>query len=187
MHGDAAGSGVFFGQRSTTWKAGHPKTTPDPFRPIPATKYLAGCLGTGPRDTCQSRKSFFHALSEEGGRPIDRSLPDPAAQSQWTLTAENELTKIAYGIAVENARPLTARRIVEEIQQNSNDWRGLVPADTSNRSSIHRSPCPNLSPHRNGTPAANAVIVTSYVYRRESISSRCHRESSHVGNLSGAS
>ncbi len=69
MHGDAAGSGVFFGQRSTTWKAGHPKTTPDPFRPIPATKYLAGCLGTGPRDTCQSRKSFFHALSEKGGPP----------------------------------------------------------------------------------------------------------------------
>ncbi len=38
LHGDATGSGVVFGQRSTTWEAGHPKTTPDPFPPIPPKK-----------------------------------------------------------------------------------------------------------------------------------------------------
>ena len=44
------GSGVVFGQRSTTWKAASPKTTPDPLgltragATVIGKKLLAGCL-----------------------------------------------------------------------------------------------------------------------------------------------
>jgi len=41
------------------------------------------------------------------------------ARAEWTLTAEDELTEIAYWIAVEDERPLTARRIIEEIQHKA--------------------------------------------------------------------
>jgi hypothetical protein len=42
--GEAEGSGVVLGQRSTTWQAAHPKTTPDPVTPDSHKKFLAGCL-----------------------------------------------------------------------------------------------------------------------------------------------
>ncbi len=50
---DAMGSGVVFGQRFATWEAAYPKTTPDPFRPIPPRNvwpgaYLAESLLAGP-------------------------------------------------------------------------------------------------------------------------------------------
>ena len=38
------------------------------------------------------------------------------ARAEWTPTAEDELTEVAYWIAVEDGRPATARRIVEEVQ-----------------------------------------------------------------------
>ncbi|MCL4204307.1 MAG: type II toxin-antitoxin system RelE/ParE family toxin [Pirellulaceae bacterium] len=41
------------------------------------------------------------------------------ARAEWTSTAEDELTEIAYWIAVEAGRPGTARSIVEEIQQKA--------------------------------------------------------------------
>lgn len=46
------------------------------------------------------------------------------ARAEWTLTAEDELTEIAYWIAVEDERPLTARRIVEEIQHKAEIYAG---------------------------------------------------------------
>jgi plasmid stabilization system protein ParE len=41
------------------------------------------------------------------------------ACAEWTPTAEDKLTEIAYWIAVEDERPLTARKIVEEIQHKA--------------------------------------------------------------------
>ena len=41
------------------------------------------------------------------------------ARAEWTPTAEDELTEIAYWIAVEDERPATARKIVEEIQHKA--------------------------------------------------------------------
>ena len=41
------------------------------------------------------------------------------ARAEWTPTAEDELTQIAYWIAVKDSRPLTARKLVEEIQQSA--------------------------------------------------------------------
>jgi plasmid stabilization system protein ParE len=44
------------------------------------------------------------------------------ARAEWTPTAEDELTEIAYWIAVEDERPVTARRIVEEIQHKAETY-----------------------------------------------------------------
>lgn len=41
--------------------------------------------------------------------------------AHWTPVAESELSEIAYWIAVEDARPATARAIVEEIRDKA-DW-----------------------------------------------------------------
>jgi plasmid stabilization system protein ParE len=41
------------------------------------------------------------------------------ARAEWTATAEDELTEIAYWIAMEAGRPQTARRIVEELHQKA--------------------------------------------------------------------
>ena len=43
-------------------------------------------------------------------------------RAEWTQSAENELTEIAYWIAVESNRPLTARRIVEQIRNKANRY-----------------------------------------------------------------
>ena len=48
------------------------------------------------------------------------------ARAEWTLTAEDELTELAYWIAVEDERPLTARRIVEEIQQKAENYADVL-------------------------------------------------------------
>ena len=61
------------------------------------------------------------------------------ARAAWTLTAEDELTEPAYWIAVEDERPLTARRVVEEFQHKGcvpvskpmPDKRGRIPAELS--------------------------------------------------------
>ncbi len=41
------------------------------------------------------------------------------ARAEWTRIAEDELAEIAYWIAVEDRRPLTARRVVEDIQRKA--------------------------------------------------------------------
>ena len=49
------------------------------------------------------------------------------ARAEWTLTAEDEPTEIACWIAVEDERPLTARRIVQEIQHKAETCLGDFP------------------------------------------------------------
>ncbi len=41
------------------------------------------------------------------------------AHAQWTPSAEEDLIEIAYWIAVQSQRPLTARRIVVEIKDKA--------------------------------------------------------------------
>ncbi len=46
------------------------------------------------------------------------------ARAEWTLTAEDELTEVAYWIAVEDERPLTARTMIEEIPYKAEIYAG---------------------------------------------------------------
>lgn len=46
------------------------------------------------------------------------------APAVWTPLAEDDLAEIAYYIAVEDERPVTARRIVEEIEAKAEQYAG---------------------------------------------------------------
>ncbi len=69
----ATGSGVVFGQRSTTWEAGDPKTTPDPFRTIPprntwpsARSDRPTCLTTDGQNDYGAQEAGDGQQSEDG-------------------------------------------------------------------------------------------------------------------------
>ena len=46
-------------------------------------------------------------------------------RAEWTPSAEQELAEIAYYIAVKDGRPLTARKIVEEIQAKADQYAAI--------------------------------------------------------------
>jgi plasmid stabilization system protein ParE len=47
------------------------------------------------------------------------------ARAEWTSIAEDELTDIAYWIAVKSGRPLTARKTVAEIREKAERYAAM--------------------------------------------------------------